>query len=178
MTDEHLSGSHGDAALGATDAEIQAATMHDPKTAHQTSGGDIDASKDKKHGKKGSRLVGFFKSSIKTSVEVAIGADKLKAKAGFEHAKGRLGATSRPTVDNLTGPVDFKARYNGKKGHVYISTKATIPCIAFTTDHSVEKIGTQDREDLHPVWTIATADIREIKKVGGFGWKARLVVGW
>jgi len=61
---------------------------------------------------------------------------------------------------------------------VYISTKATIPCCSFTVDHSVEKIGTQDRDDLHPVWSIAVADIKEVKKIGGFGWKAKLVVGW
>lgn len=58
---------------------------------------------------------------------------------------------------------------------MYISAKATIPCVAFTVDHSVERIGTQDRDDLHPVWTIAVADIKEIKKIGGFGWKTRCV---
>jgi len=43
----------------------------------------------------------------------------------------------------------------------------------------VEKIGSKDRdEQLHPVWTIAVANIKELKKIGGFGWKTRLVVGW
>lgn len=107
-----------------------------------------------------------------------MGADRLKAAAGSSHAKNRVGVLNKPTTDNLSGPVDFKARYNGKKGHVYISTKATIPCVSFTTDHSVEKIGSQERTDLHPVWSIAVADIKELKKIGGFGWKAKLVVGW
>lgn len=107
-----------------------------------------------------------------------MGADRLKAKAGSHHAKNRVGVLSKPDVSSLSGPVDFKARYNGKKGYVYISSKATIPCVSFTTDHSVETIGSAERDDLHPVWSIAVADIRELKKVGGFGWKAKLVVGW
>lgn len=28
------------------------------------------------------------------------------------------------------------------------------------------------------MWSIAIADIAELKKVGGLGWKAKLVVGW
>ena len=36
----------------------------------------------------------------------------------------------------------------------------------------------QSTEDLKPVWSIAIEEITSIKKVGGFGWKAKLVVGW
>lgn len=141
-------------------------------------GTDIAASKDTKHGKKGSKILGFFKSSVKASVETALGADHLKAKTGSSAAKNRVGVIPSSTAVLVDGPIDFKARYSGKKGLVYISAKATIPCVSFTTDHTVEKIGSQDRTDLHPQWTIAIADIRELKKVGGFGWKAKLVVGW
>jgi hypothetical protein len=34
------------------------------------------------------------------------------------------------------------------------------------------------REDVHPVWSVAVADVVEVKKIGGYGWKAKLVVGW
>jgi hypothetical protein len=105
-------------------------------------------------------------------------ADKVKAAAGSTHAKNRLGAVPPKDVDLTSGPVEFKARYDGKKGHVYITTKATIPCIAFSTDKSIEKIGSAEREDLHPSWSIPVGDVMEMKKVGGFGWKAKLVVGW
>ena len=81
-------------------------------------------------------------------------------------------------VNQMSGPIDFKCRHLGKKGNVYISSKATIPCVSFTRESTVEEIGSQEREDLHPVWSMAIADIKDIKKIGGFGWKAKLVVSW
>ena len=123
-------------------------------------------------------MLGFLKSSVKGTVSTAIGADRLKAASGSTSAKNRLGVLPKPGDDLTSGPIEFKSRYHGKKGHTYISAKATIPCVSFTTDSSVEKIGTSDREDLHPVWSIAVADIKELKKIGGFGWKGRLLVSW
>lgn len=177
---EHLDSTGDDAPLGATREEISAAAAHDGGvSAHHTDGGGVDASKDSKHGKKGHKVLGAFKASLKASVASALGADHVRAAAGSAKAKQRVGVVPKPSPDLfVAGPVDFQARYQGKKGHVYISTKATIPCVSFTTDHSVEKIGTQDREDLHPVWSVAVADIKELKKIGGFGWKAKLFVGW
>ena len=72
----------------------------------------------------------------------------------------------------------IKSRHDGKKRHLYITTKATIPCVAFSTDKTIETIGTVDREDLHPLWSIPVGDISELRKVGGFGWKGKLVIGW
>lgn len=183
MTDEHLDSASADAPLGASQAEIDAAASHTPGHAHGTAGADIDASKDAKHGKKGSRILGFMKSTVRKGVETAIGADRLKATAGSSAAKGRLGAVpNRPHDELLSGPVDFRARYNGKRGHVYVSTRATVPCVSFTTKSDVVESMAgavlKDNEELHPVWSVAVADISEVKKVGGFGWKTRLVVGW
>lgn len=58
-----------------------------------------------------------------------------------------------------------------------VSTKATIPAFAFSTDvkSDLERI---EAEHVHPAWSVAVADIMELKKVGGYGWKAKLVVGW
>ena len=151
---------------------------HDPSQATQVASDDVAASKAKTHGKKGSRILSALKSSVKGSVQTAIGADRLKASAGSTAAKNRLGVLPKPNEDVTSGPIEFKSRYHGKKGHTYISTRATIPCVSFSTDSTIERVGTQDREDLHPQWTIAVVDIKELKKVGGFGWKARLVVGW
>lgn len=197
--DHHLNAIDGDMPLGATKEEIEGkrgcplkrnveaaylyseeagAIAHDPSAGTHVDGDDIAASKDHGHGKKGSRVLGMFKGSIKGGIESALGVDRVKASAGSTAAKNRLGALPKPSAVLTSGPVEFASRYHGKKGHTYISTIATIPCLSFTTDHSVERIGTQDREDLHPVFSIAIADIREIKKVGGFGWKTKLVVGW
>lgn len=180
ISEEHLRATGADWPLNATDEELNAAMAHDPTTAHETGGTDIDHAKDSKHGKKGQKLMAFFKSTVKGSVETAMGADRLKAKVGSEHAKNRLGVIPDDKQSELTGPVDFSCRYHGKKGHTYISTKATIPCVSFSLDNKIAKQGTLNRDDgeLHPVWTVPIGDIRELKKVGGLGWKAKLVVGW
>jgi hypothetical protein len=178
ISEKDLRAAGGDYPLNATDAELNEAMAHDPTVAHQSGGADIDASKETKHGKVGSKILGFFKGTTKGGVETTIGADKLKAKIGDRHARDRLGAVP-PKNENLTsGPIEFIARFEGKKGHVYIATKSTIPCVAFSTDSSIEKVGTAEREDLHPLWSIPIGDIEEIKKVGGFGWKAKMIVGW
>jgi Protein of unknown function (DUF3292) len=76
----------------------------------------------------------------------------------------------KPSEDLTSGPVEFKSRYHGQKGHVYITTKATTPCVAFSTDSTIEKISTVEREDLHPIWSIPIGDITELKKVGEWIW--------
>ena len=178
ITDEHLRATGADWPLSATKEELDEAMQHDPTTAHETSGADIDAAKSHHHGKHGSRILNFFKGTTKATIKTAITADTVKAKAGSTAAKNRLGVVPRDDANQISGPIDFKCRYNGNKGHVYVTTRATIPCIAFSTDSTIEKIGSQDREDLHPAWSIAIGEIKELKKLGGYGWKAKLVVGW
>jgi hypothetical protein len=178
VNEEDLRATGADWPLNATQEELDEAMAHDPTTAHETGGEDIDHAKDSKHGKKGTKILNFFRGTVKGGVETSVTADKVKAAAGSTHAKNRLGAVPPKGVDLTSGPVEFKARHDGKKGHVYITTKSTIPSIAFSTDKTIEKIGSADREDMHPSWTLPVGEIMEMKKVGGFGWKAKLVVGW
>ncbi|KAI0845388.1 hypothetical protein F5Y00DRAFT_272927 [Daldinia vernicosa] len=179
VTDAELRATGAEPPLNTTDEELQEAMEHDPRTAHETGGSDIDAAKSSpKHGKRGSKIIGFFKGTTKGAVKAVIGTDHARATAGSHHAKNRLGAVPRSNTNRVSGPVDFKGRYNGKKGHVYITTKSTIPAISFSTDATIEKIESTEREDLHPLWTVAINDIAELKKVGGYGWKAKIVVGW
>nr|POE78622.1 hypothetical protein CFP56_62873 [Quercus suber] len=180
ITDEHMRAVGSDWPLNATDAEIEEAMAVDPSTKHETAGNDVQAAKEKHHGKKGARLLAALKGGIKGTVETALGADHLKAKAGSTPAKQRLGVIPNSREEHLTGPIEFKCRYQGKKGHAYISTTATIPCFSFSIDKSIEKTGTlaKTNEELHPIFSVAVADIKELKKVGGLGWKAKLVVGW
>ncbi|KAI7784966.1 hypothetical protein LA080_008365 [Diaporthe eres] len=175
VTDEDLQATGDEVPLGATRTEIDDAVQKDPATVHETDGKDIDDSKSSHHGKKGSRILGFFKGTTKGAVKTAIGTDTVKAKAGSGKAKDRLGVI--PRHQHIDGPVDFQARHKGRKGRVYISTKATIPAVAFSTDvkSDLDRI---EAEHVHPAWTVAVADIVELKKVGGYGWKAKLVVGW
>jgi hypothetical protein len=178
LTASNLQATGADAPLDASKEELAAAIRPDSTTAHKTAGTDVDASKTHSHGSVGSKILGFFKGTTAATVQTAISIDTLKAKAGSAASKNRVGVVphKRDALDN--GPIEFQCRYKGHKGHAYITTRATIPCVAFSTDKTIEKIGTQEREDLHPAWTIAVADIAEMKKVGGYGWKAKLVVGW
>ncbi|KXL50971.1 hypothetical protein M433DRAFT_139400 [Acidomyces richmondensis BFW] len=180
ISEEHLRATGADYPLNATDKELKAAMEHDPSVKHETTGTDIDASKEKKHGKHGARLLATFKSGAKGAVETALGADHLRAQAGNENAKQRVGVIPRRHGNYLSGPVDFKCRYHGKRGHAYVSTRATIPCVSFSLDKSIATAGTENPGDdeLHPVWSVPIANIKELKKIGGFGWKAKLAVGW
>jgi hypothetical protein len=146
VTDKELRATGADWPLNATQEELDAAMAHEPEVAHETGGKDIDAAKDQKHGKKGSKILNFFKGTTKGAVNTAIAADTVKAKTGSTHAKQRLGVVAGHNEVFTSGPVEFKCRYNGHKGHAYITTKSTIPCIAYSTDSTIEKIGTQVRD--------------------------------
>ncbi|KAH7383672.1 hypothetical protein BKA64DRAFT_697343 [Cadophora sp. MPI-SDFR-AT-0126] len=145
---------------GVPDEEIANAIQPD---AAVTTGTDV-APKKKQHGR---RILAAIKGVAKGGVETALGTDRLKAAAGGEHAKNRLGVLKSGGIDHA-GPVDFPCRFKGKKGHAYITSTATTPALSWTTE----------KEDIDPVFSIAITDIQEIKKVGGLGWKTRLVVGW
>jgi hypothetical protein len=118
--------------------------------------------------KKGRRILNLLKGTTKGGVQTALTADKAKAKVGAKHAKTRLGAVKGPNPWPRRGPVAFPARYKGKKGHAYITSNATTPALSWTSSI----------EDVDPAWTVAIADISDLKKVGGLGWKSKLVVGW
>lgn len=175
ITSDDLQATGDEAPLGATQSEIDDTVRKDPATAQETNGKDINESKSSNHGKKGSRILGFFKGTTKGAVKTAIGTDTVKAKAGSAKAKDRLGVI--PRHPHLDGPVEFQARHKGHKGRVYITTKATIPSVAFSTDVKSD-LDEIEAEHVHPAWTVAVADIAELKKIGGYGWKAKLVVGW
>ena len=158
--------------MDASHEEIHDAIHADPTA--QTSP-DASSEKPKKH--HGARVLGFLKGTTKTGVETKLGVDKVRATVGSKHARNHLGVLPKPDEQTPSGPIDFKARYKGKKGWVYISTTATTPCVSFSS-HSSDGTGEQTAEELKPVFSIPVEDIRELKKIGGLGWKAKIVVGW
>ncbi|KAI0547762.1 hypothetical protein F4679DRAFT_586227 [Xylaria curta] len=173
VTDAELRATGAEPPLNATEEELEEAMEHDPTTAHETAGADIDAAKGHK---KGGRVLGALKSVVKGTVKGVIASDAARAKAGSRPAKNRLGVVPPAKADLLSGPVDFKGRYDGRKGRIYIATKSTIPAVGFSTDVTSESA--DGGGELHPRWSIAIGDIKELKKIGGYGWKAKLVVGW
>ncbi len=141
---------------------------------HPDSSTDLDAAKTadepkQEKQKRGTRLISFVRGATRTGVETVLGTDRLKAKIGSTTSKNRVGAVpSQEAALIAAGPVDFPARFEGRRGRVYITTISTSPCVAFT----------HESKNIKPVFSIAIPDLRELKKVGGFGWKAKLVVGW
>lgn len=179
---EHLGTADGDEKpLGADEDELRRAVEYDPSAVpHLTDDADADAAKTSKHvaTKRGGKILGLFKGAAKGAVKTVIGADHARAKAGSDHARDRLGAVSAEKP--ASGPVEFVARYGGRKGNVCIATEATVPAVGFSPDSVVHNVRHKESEnsDLHPMWSIPVSDIRELKKIGGYGWKGRIVVGW
>lgn len=116
ITDEHLRAAGSDWPLNATDEELKEAMEHDPNTAHETAGADVDAAKSKSHGKKGARLMSMIKGGVKGTVETALGADRLKAKAGSEHAKQRVGVIHTSRENSLTARLTSSAATTAREG--------------------------------------------------------------
>lgn len=180
-----LEGAAGDVPLNATQEELDAAIKHtpscesSPQTEPQAS--DIRNSKAHDHGKKGGWLLGLFKGTTKASVNTAIGVNKAQAASGSTAAKNRLGVIPPPGFTPTSGPVEFKARYRGRKGNVWLSTKATVPCVAFSSSGAGGRKGGRrafEEAQVKAEWSVPIADIKELRKIGGYGWKAKLVVGW
>ena len=166
-----LNGDH--LTLDASNEEIHEAIHADPADATAP---DVSAEKPKH--RHGARILGFLKGTTKTGVETKLGVDKVRATVGSEHAKNHLGILPKPEEQTISGPVDFVARYKGKKGHVILSTSAAVTSVSFSK-HSSE--GSGDLLDIgreRPLWSVPVGEIQELKKVGGLGWKAKLIVGW
>jgi hypothetical protein len=162
-----------DLALDASDGEIHDAIHKDPveKAAEEHA-----AATEKPKHKHGQHILGFFKGTAKTGVETKFGIDKVRAKIGSQHAKDHLGVLPDTNDPEYSGPVDFKGRYKGQKGWIYISTNVNIPTVSFSTKSS-DGTGLEP-ENSSARFSVPIADIKELKKVGGLGWKAKIVVGW
>lgn len=186
LTSNDLSAVGADAPMNASAGELQEAIHYDPSIKHDKGGNQGGHSvmvkgQDKEQNKKSNKFLNFFRGTAKTAVKTAVGADTIRGKMGISHhAKDRLGVVPPAEKVPISGPVEFEARYDGKKGNVYLSTAATIPVVAFGTKKTKEKIGPdgEEKEDLHAMWSVPVSEIIELKKLGGYGWKAKLVVGW
>lgn len=149
-------------ATAATEGEVQNAASVD--VGYYVEGEDEKANKPKK----GRRIVNAIKSTVGGGINVSLIADKAKAAVGAHQAKDRRGVVksdiSRPEV----GPVRFQARYKGQKGHAYVTVSATSQALSWTSNI----------DDVNPAWTVSIAEINELKKIGGLGWKSKIVVAW
>lgn len=161
-------------------------------------GSDTSSTKTKK--KSGSKIMAFFKGTAFAGSATVLGANRAKATAGSSVSKNRLGVVKKHLQQEARGdgPSSFRGRYRGKRGYVDVITTAATPSLSFEPEwgaHAKAAQAALDRADPHAagrdvlekaleaarpraMFSIQVDDIREVRKVGGLGWKAKLVVGW
>lgn len=135
----------------------------------------------------GARITSLFQYTTAGAVNTKLTTDVVRAKVGSGHAKEKLGIL--PDKEELKkqpveGPVEFRGRYNGKKGAIYIDSSVSpptgsrpaSPCVYFTKQLDGDEDITSGTKA--PEWAISIANITELKKVGGLGWKGKIIVGW
>ncbi|GES61902.1 hypothetical protein ATEIFO6365_0011041900 [Aspergillus terreus] len=128
-----------------------------------------------------SRVLDFFRGTTATGIESKLAIDRVRAAAGSKHAKTRVGVLRRKGRLTLpSGPVHFDARYKGKRGAAVIDSSSEPPVLYFTTDPAVDPSDhrLERRDKASVLFTIPVTDIREMRKIGGLGWKGKLVTGW
>ncbi|GMF84831.1 unnamed protein product [Aspergillus oryzae] len=165
--------------LDASEEEITQAAAPDPIAQAQEEEEKSRAKKPKKT--IGSRIVGFFRGTTATGIESKLAVDRVRAAAGSDHAKSRLGILSRKGKRALpSGPVRFDARYKGNRGAVVIDSALDPPVLYFTTDPDalLDDQRLESREKGTVSFTLPVTDIRELRKIGGLGWKGKLAAGW
>ena len=170
-----------DLTLDASHEELHSAIHESPE---DTAAREAAVEETQQQGKKkhGSRILGFFKGTANVGVQSKLNLDVARAKvARSKHARNHLGVLPKPGETNPTGPVEFRARYQGHKGWVFITTNTAnsqhdVSTLSFTRS-SVNVVDDLIRTEKH-VWECPITEFTELKKVGGLGWKAKLVVGW
>lgn len=147
-------------------AKVQEAINPDPVDK------EIEEEKNKPAHPRREKIIGFFKGFTRAGVQTNLGTDQVRAAAGSKHAKHRLGVLPKKKEDIHTA-CEFKCRYDGKRGYAVLTTSATVPCISFSSHRNKDGL-----QEMKPVFSVPLNEIRGLKKVGGFGWKAKMVVGW
>jgi hypothetical protein len=123
------------------------------------------------HGGLRGRLTGVVKGTVKLGVEAVEVTHRAEA-ATVGAARDKVGvlppgmAKTQPDE----GPDVFHARYNGKKGNVIIE-HGNMGAAHATVAFQRAKKGRETAK-------LSVADITEIRKIGGLGWKGKLVAGW
>ncbi|GAB1216118.1 hypothetical protein ATERTT37_005323 [Aspergillus terreus] len=164
--------------LAASDEEISQAASPEPDLHPSEQQEHHEAQKPKSWA---SRVLDFFRGTTATGIESKLAIDRVRAAAGSKHAKTRVGVLRRKGRLTLpSGPVHFDARYKGKRGAAVIDCSSEPPVLYFTTDPAIDLSDhrLERREKASVLFTIPVTDIREMRKIGGLGWKGKLVTGW
>lgn len=114
-------------------------------------------------------------------MESKLAIDRVRAVVGSRHAKTRVGVLRSKGKRALpSGPVEFDARYEGKRGTAIIDSSKDPPVLYFTTESALEinDMAIESRNMDTVLFALLVSDITEMRKTSGLGWKGKLVVGW
>ncbi|KAK1579952.1 uncharacterized protein LY79DRAFT_651832 [Colletotrichum navitas] len=168
--DDVISASMGDKPLGASQSQLENVAERDKEMADHAGGEDTEVQQAVGHGRKREKIFGLLKGGAKEVAKATSTIDKIRAKAGSENAKTRVGALpSSKDEEQTIGPVEFSARYEGKKGFVYVNAAAGF--VVFNKNSITE-------ENPNTVWTLNIDSITQLRKHSGYGMKAKLAAGW
>jgi hypothetical protein len=107
-----------------------------------------------------SKLVRFFKRTTAGAVDAKLSLDHVRAKAGEERTKDRVGAFIRPQDLTYAKPDAFKTRFEGKSAWVYL-TEGTIPHLLIST----QTPGPNGRPDeIDPIFEIPIGNIQMLQR--------------
>jgi hypothetical protein len=119
-----------------------------------------------------------IKPVAQAAAKTVIGVDKLRAKAGSEPAKNRVGAASPREEPPIAGPVEFTCRWHGERGFVYLTTDTVSPSLCFSKRSSVGDLDKEKYQAVQPEWVIPISQITVLNKYSGYGTKSKLMAGW
>lgn len=115
-----------------------------------------------------SKLLRFFKGDTKAVVDSKLAIDHVRAAAGSEKAKGHLGVLPKEKNLVYAGPSEFKARYEGKPGWLYV-TETADPELVFTRLDPRGPGGAKAPEQA--ALTIPIREIKRLKRATAFASK-------
>lgn len=132
-----------------------------------------------------SKIISLFKGNAKSTVESKLAFDHVRAAAGSHKAQGHLGVLPKPKNLIYAGPAVFKARFEGKKGWLYITNTASSSSegsrLLFMTDDPRNRDDgiEASREEKMFSWSITLQDIHRMKRATAFASKpAEMAAGW
>jgi len=120
-----------------------------------------------------SRIIDIFKGNTKAVVETKLAVDHVRATAGSHKARGHLGVL--PEKKNLiySGPREFIARFDGKKGWLSITSPSSSSKeerrLIFTTLNPRNQPSTIDISNQNQAeWSIEIRNIHRLKRATAF----------
>lgn len=181
--------------------EIEGSDHRDDKHSEHESDG-------KKSGKLAKILKGGAKASVSSAIgldhlKAVLGSGAAKRRLGAVPGDDNM---PDATIDGPTGsriglgdgPTTYAARYRGKRGFVVLVMTAATPCLSFVWEKDltrsltsyakaaavkVKNMVTSEEGGTEPevppaVFAIPLAEIHGLRKVGGYGWKSKMIIGY